>query len=141
MVCAVRYDGTALRVEGSISGHTSSPFRLGSSVLEDIPEHLPGGRYSAEPTVRQQMVSVGEFTAYRMQLSPQTESHVCELLRCFPRVMGAMGVGMGEEVRPGRPPGGGGTLVQPYRLRSDCRRNCGMRCIGLGSAQCPGTSK
>lgn len=140
MVCAVRY-GTALRVEGLISGHTSSPFRLGSSVLEDILEHLPGGRYSAEPTVRQQMVSVGEFTAYQMQLSPQTESHVCELLRCFPRVMGAMGVGMGEEVRPRRPPGGGGTLVQPYRLRSDCWRNRGMGCIGLGSTQCPGTSK
>lgn len=83
--------------------------------LEDIPEHLPGGRCRLSPQCGGRW-SLSEFIAYWVQLSPQTKSHVCELIRCFARVMG---VGMGEEARPGRPPGGGGTLVQPYRLRSD----------------------
>lgn len=51
-----------------------------------------------QPTVRQQMVPVREFTACGVQVPPQTEHNVCELLRCFPRVVGAMGNQMGEVV-------------------------------------------
>lgn len=41
----------ALGVEDLTSGHTSIPFKSGTS-LEDIPEYLPGGRCSAGPSVR-----------------------------------------------------------------------------------------
>lgn len=42
-------------------------------------------------------VQKGGFQQETSQLSPQTAPHVYELLRCFPSVMGVMGVGVGEE--------------------------------------------
>lgn len=39
--------------------HTSGPSWLGSSGLEDLPHHPPGGRRSAGSAARQQMGAVG----------------------------------------------------------------------------------